>query len=585
MNTENASSPLINGSKNNKRWSTIQCLSFSFVVAALVGFFSNLDRIISSDDDSPSSPELKSIVEIVTDRDDLTTLSSALSTANLIDTLNGDGPFTVFGPTNDAFDAITVPTDITTLTNILTYHVVDGDVLSTDLSNGLVVDTLNGDTITVFISEDGVFFYDSNGRISQVIDADLKGSNGVVHVVNSVLLPDGLLTDILSNIPFLSTLNAALIANGLDQVLSAPDGNFTMFAPTNDAIDAFTGNITSNVLLYHVLTDIYLSDDIPNKPTEVTTASGEILTVVKMDNEVFITDAVGRIAQVSVANVAAKNGVVHIIDILLAPTEFRSIVDLAVGRDDLSTLVGALSTAGLVDTLNGDGPFTVLAPTNNAFDAITVPTNVTVLTNILLYHVISGSILSTDLSNGLVAITLYGETVTVLLENGVFFYDSNGRISQVEEANIVGTNGVIHVIDSVLLPGGTVDDITQNVASLSTLNGALIANGLDQVLSDPAGTFTLFAPSNDAVSAFNGDVTGDVLTYHVLSTEYKSTDIPIGDTDLVTVNGAQLTVINNGTGIYVQDQANRTGAVTTANIAGINGVVHIIDIVLSPTAI
>jgi len=244
-----------------------------------------------------------------------------------------------------------------------------------------------------------------------------------------------------------------------------------------------------------------------------------------------------------------------------------------------------LSTAGLVDTLNGDGPFTVLAPTNDAFDAITVPTNVTVLTNILLYHVISGSILSTDLSNGLVATTLYGETVTVLLENGVFFYDSNGRISQVEEANIVGTNGVIHVIDSVLLPGGTVDDITQNVASLSTLNGALIANGLDQVLSDPAGTFTLFAPSNDAVSAFNGDVTADVLTYHVLTTEFKSTDIPIGNTDLVTVNGAQLTVINNGTGIYVQDQANRTGTVTTANIAGINGVVHIIDIVLSPTAI
>merc|ERR1719384_1093197 len=323
MNTENASSPLINGSKNNKRWSTIQCLSFSFVVAALVGFFSNLDRIISSDDDSPSSPELKSIVELVTDRDDLTTLSSALTTANLIDTLNGDGPFTVFGPTNDAFDAITVPTNITTLTNILTYHVVDGDVLSTDLSNGLVVDTLNGDTITVFISEDGVFFYDSNGRISQVIDADLKGSNGVVHVVDSVLLPDGLLTDILSNIPFLSTLNAALIANGLDQVLSDPDGTFTVFAPTNDAIDAFTGTITSNVLLYHVLTDIYLSDDIPNKPTELTTASGEILTVVKMNNEVFITDAVGRIAQVSIANVAARNGVVHIIDILLAPTEFR----------------------------------------------------------------------------------------------------------------------------------------------------------------------------------------------------------------------------------------------------------------------
>jgi len=279
-----------------------------------------------------------------------------------------------------------------------------------------------------------------------------------------------------------------------------------------------------------------------------------------------------------------SNGVVHIIDIVLARAEFRTVVELALGRDDLSTLVSALTTAGLVDTLNGAGPFTVLAPTNDAFDAIVVPSNVTVLTDVLLYHVIGANVLSTDLSSGLIATTLNGGSATAILDTGVFFYDSNGRSSQVTEADVVGTNGVIHIVDTVLLPGGTVNDIVSNIPSLSTLNGALIANGLNTTLADPSGTFTLFAPNNDAVAAFNGDVTADVLTYHVLAAEYISDDIPDGLTTLTTVNGATVGVTKSATGITVEDQADRIATVTnTFNIKGTNGVVHVIDIVLSPT--
>merc|ERR1712228_752264 len=149
-------------------------------------------------------------------------------------------------------------------------------------------------------------------------------------------------------------------------------------------------------------------------------------------------------------------------------------------------------------------------------------------------HVIGASVLSTDLSSGLIASTLNG--------------------------------------------------IVSNVPSLSVLNGALIANGLNETLADAAGTFTLFAPTNDAVSAFGGAVTVDVLTYHVLTTVYVSDDIPDGLTTLGTVNGATLNVTKNATGVFVQDQADRVGQVMMANIVGTNGVVHIIDIVLSPTA-
>merc|ERR1712087_455154 len=118
----------------------------------------------------------------------------------------------------------------------------------------------------------------------------------------------------------------------------------------------------------------------------------------------------------------------------------------------------------------------------------------------------------------------------------------------------------------------------------TSLNGALVDNGLDVTLSDNAATFTLFAPTNDAVAAFGRAPTADELTYHVLATEYRSDDIPDGTTTLPTVNGATLNVIKNGTGVFVQDQANRVATVTTANVVGINGVVHMIDIVLSPTS-
>merc|ERR1740123_1597310 len=299
---------------------------------------------------------------------------------------------------------------------------------------------------------------------------------------------------------------------------------------------------------------------------------------------VTVTDLGGNIATVTMSNTVGINGAVHVIDTVLS-AQTNTIVDIAIATPELSTLVSALTTAGLVETLQGEGPFTVLAPTNDAFDAITVPPNVTVLTDILLYHVIGATVLSTDLSSGLIATALNGESVTAFIDgSGVFFFDSNGRSSQVAQADIIGTNGVIHIVDSVLLPGGTVNDIVSNIPSLSSLSGALIATGLNTTLADPTGTFTLFAPTNDAISAFTGTIDSALLLYHVVATEYVSDDIPEATTTLPTVNGANVDVTKNATGVFVEDLAGGTGTVTMANIKGINGVVHVIDIVLSPTA-
>jgi uncharacterized surface protein with fasciclin (FAS1) repeats len=143
------------------------------------------------------APELGDIVATAAATPTLSTLVTAVQQADLVATLQGDGPFTVLAPTNDAFDALPEGTLATLLEDenkdqlagILTYHVIAGAVFSTDLSDGQVVETVNGEKLTVDITDAGVFFVDATGGRAQVAAPDVETSNGVVHVIDAVLLP------------------------------------------------------------------------------------------------------------------------------------------------------------------------------------------------------------------------------------------------------------------------------------------------------------------------------------------------------------------------------------------------------------
>jgi uncharacterized surface protein with fasciclin (FAS1) repeats len=192
------------------------------------------------------------------------------------------------------------------------------------------------------------------------------------------------------------------------------------------------------------------------------TLNGESVTVdlsdgVKIDS-----------ANVTTPDIIATNGVIHIIDKVLVPTNFTldqmkdtmmssdpDIVDIALSNPEFSMLVSLLQEADLVSALQGDGPFTVFAPTNEAFLNLVTALGITPeqlmaqpdLANVLLYHVVSGKVLSTDLSDGLSAPTLYGESIQFDLTNGVKVNNSN-----VTSADVMASNGVVHVIDQVLVP-------------------------------------------------------------------------------------------------------------------------------------
>ena len=254
------------------------------------------------------------------------------------------------------------------------------------------------------------------------------------------------------------TLTSALIRTGLIKTVATEE--LTVFAPT-DAAFAKLGINPWNVwkvpnlkeiLLYHVVGGKVFSTDLSNG--FVPTVNGAAVEI-NLDGGVFVNDA-----QVIKADIRTKNGVIHAINnVLLPPTE--NIVEIAAGNENFSILVEAVSRVNLVGALSGDDQLTVFAPTNDAFVALLGELGATslddiddeTLTAVLLYHVVPGRVYSSDLAQDLEVGTLNGGTFTVDLGN-LALIDANERSAGLvaDLLNLQATNGVIHVIDRVILP-------------------------------------------------------------------------------------------------------------------------------------
>ncbi len=267
-------------------------------------------------------------------------------------------------------------------------------------------------------------------------------------IENPIETVDIVETAIAGNPDEFNTLVQAVVAADLVSTLKG-DGPFTVFAPTDEAfaklgvdINMLSKEELTGILLYHVVAASVESTDLENG--FVQTAGGYSIEI-NIDNGAKINTA-----SVIQADVMATNGIIHVIDeVLMPPSE--DIVDKAISFNpgEFNTLVNAVVQADLVSTLKSDGPFTVFAPTDAAFEALGVDLaslSNEDLTNILLYHVVPASVFSSDLTEGSVQ-TANGSTVNVSLDGGVKINDSNVVI-----ANVQTTNGVIHVIDQVLIP-------------------------------------------------------------------------------------------------------------------------------------
>lgn len=587
------------------------------------------------DDDGPSMTEEDpgTLSEVAAEAG-LTTLIDAANAADLVADLESREAITVFAPTNDAFGNLLTASNVSNLTeliaelgasrvsDILGYHVVASAAFSSSLSDGQQLTTLAGQTLTVNLAGDGsVSISDVSGKTFDVVTADVEIANGVVHVIDGVLISTPTVADVAFANDLTILLQALEIA-GLTQTL-LDQSDMTVFAPTDAAFTALLGTIgqtslddipvsvLTRILQYHVLGSSEFSTDLQNNQEAATLLSADDkVTVTISGSDVDINDS-----NVTIVDVEIVNGVVHVIDAVLVPSLELSIVNTIVQpayfNKDFSVLTAAVVKADLVGTLTDtQASFTLFAPNNAAFEAagITSLDNLSKddLDPILKYHVINSEIFADELPDTEGA---FAEAVTTLngdiyLTNnaGGAFINGNSEVvvaTNADEALDFG-NGVVHVIDRMLSPASVdVVGIAQD-AGFTLLAAALTEAGLVSDLQVTDANFTVFAPTNAAFSALYSalEVSGPsgvdevlgsgtlstVLLYHVFNQDRVfSTDLTNG-LGVSTMAEVGFTVeIGDDGAVTLNDQdSSENPTVTGTDNLATNGVVHIIDKVLLP---
>jgi uncharacterized surface protein with fasciclin (FAS1) repeats len=424
------------------------------------------------------------------------------------------------------------------------------------------------------------------------------------------------------------TLVAAVKAAGLVDALSG--GEWTVFAPTDDAFaklglnagnvaGAFSKAELTDILLYHVLDSAVTAEEAKASTGDIVMANGKLAGLKYFDGDLYVNDD----SLVIIPNIFASNGVIHVVDTVILPPwprtaeaaaamaaalpEGATIVDVAVGDNRFETLVAAVVAADLVDALSG-GEWTVFAPTDDAFaklglNAANIARSFSKaeLTDILLYHVLDSAVTSAEAKASAGDIVMGNGKLA-----GLKYYDGNLYVnddSMVIIPDIAVANGVIHVVDTVILPpwpresapvpelyegmptGGTIVDIAVADGRFTTLVAAVKAAGLVDALS--GGEWTVFAPTDDAfakldlnahniASAFTKAELTDILLYHVLDSAVTADDAKASTGDIAMGNGklAGLKVFDGD--LYVNDDS----LVIIPNIYASNGVIHVVDTVI-----
>ena len=477
-----------------------------------------LTFIISCDNDDELYPQLgddpRNISEIIEETPSLSTLSSALIQAGLEPTLRTTTTYTVFAPENDAFNGLDLASlSEAELENVLLNHVlstVTADFTST-MSTGYLTSLAtgpDGNNLSFYTNADSELRF--NG-IASLVDGlyDLGATNGVMHTLDGVLTPPTVLDHALAN-PDYSSFAAAIEAADLNEFISE-DGPFTVFAPNNSAFETFMTqlngafgwstladipqDILQEVIGYHLISGSNMLDGDFDGSDQIT-FQGEGFTL----NTEFIDDASYTNAGIVLTNIQGVNGVVHGVDKVLLPNSvFQDVLSATLNIVErcndrgFTSFVNAVEIAGLTSSLSTDD-LTAFVPNNDAFVALfavsesfsdladfDTPEEITALTDLLNYHLYSGQLLASDLTDGSSITTINGDAFLVDLTG-----DDPKLVPSFEEAipslivnaNIGATNGIIHEINRVMIP-----DALVSALGIPTASGGICPVG------DPALVF------------------------------------------------------------------------------------------------
>ncbi len=399
----------------------------------------------------------QTITQLASQTPELSTLVAALQAADLASTLDGDGPFTVFAPTNDAFRAL--PQEVfnallkaenrDALVSILTYHVAEGKLAAADVmaaidgagDEGFTATTMGGD-FTASTMDGGVQLTDGQGNEAMVSQTDIMASNGVIHLIDHVLLPADLDVSALTAEDMgMTDMGDEMMEDG-QEMGNAMEGTGEEAAQgvkrTAQEVGNEIGETASTVgtAIGNAAETAY--DEVRETARDMTDGGDDDMD---MNRTVPRTTAYG-------------NG--------------NTIVDVAGKNGDFKTLVAAIEAAELGDLLGSDTEFTVFAPSDAAFDklpegtvsSLTQIDNQAKLQGILSYHVVASKVSAADLvkaiqaNNGYFRIqTISGESLIASMDgDNVILTDGNGGMSTVTATDVMADNGIIHVIDTVLMP-------------------------------------------------------------------------------------------------------------------------------------
>ena len=466
---------------------------FLAIMAFVVMGCDNTTPTPTSDAGVDAGTTAGTIVDVATSNADFSTLVAAVTKAGLASTLSDTSKnYTVFAPTNAAFAALLTQLGATSLNDlsadqlkpILLYHVLSGKVDSsaalTAAQSNSKVDAIGG-KIQLGLQGNSIRLDDT----ANVVTADVAASNGVIHAIDSVILPSAL--DIVTTDARFSSLAAATTAadgaSPSPAFLATLDNNtlsskLTVFAPTNDAFTALVTALKGSdngattgisaltsfrpdqlvpVISYHVLSSPVPSKDVP--ASDDVASLGGILRVTKSDSAVTV-DGVN----VVIADIIASNAIIHVIGSVLLP----SITDVVTTSSQFSSLKAAVlaadgdvaTTPKVAGALDGTTNFTLFAPTNAAFTALGIAPSGQELTNVLLYHAIPGNPVYAATALALTApltapTALADKSLSISATTnpaGVLVADSTDTKGSVVTTNLFTSNGVIHAIDKVLIP-------------------------------------------------------------------------------------------------------------------------------------
>ena len=568
------------------------------------------------------SASADNIVEKLADRPEFSILVTAVTEAGLADALASAEDITILAPTNEAFaripedDLAALLADTDALTDVLTYHVIPERISFRNFESGTVDTLLAGNGVDINVQSFFWGFYRTVSVDDAVITrANLRADNGVIHTINEVLDPGyqviPTILDIAADNPEFSILASLVEQAGIARALDSEHYDLTVFAPTNAAFEALGEETLEAVQDDRKLLRKILKNHIVRGSQESSSLIEEGAAQTILGLSLPLSEDPDSLTGFSIAgepleavDIAARNGIIHVVGGVLVPPAPQSLVDIASSREELSTFVTALTAAELAptfDTIQRWPAFTIFAPDDAAFAALpdgTIdalladPTGA--LADILSLHVVAGRLEADRLRDGQVLESLSGDRLTVRIADGEVTIND----VPVVETDLKARNGVLHVVGNVISRESfTVADLVTSKPYLSTLLAAVDAAGLVPALADMGSDVTVLAPVNRAFNSLpDGTLEAlletpegtlrDILLNHVVPGSQTAADL-VEDGNATTLLGTDLEITSQRIRFwwwrtpYRVVRVNGTRVLAT-NLEADNGLVHVIHGVLLP---